>query len=151
MRKALIVVDLEDGVDRIVDPILKLASRADIVILARNGTQRTKTPTALRRVVDYIVTKGIDGRPTYSAFDGGTLRPIESLEEILTREKVSDVVICGCTLRTVVSQTAFDARALGYSTTVCFDATVMGGEILGPMEKLQKADIDIQDSNEIWI
>lgn len=148
-KKALIVIEVHDK--RVFPSILLLAERADLVILDRNGAGN-RLPTPLKQVGDCITTRGINpDKPNYSAFDGGTLRPIESLESILAREQVSDVVVCGATLRTIVSQTAFDANALGYNTLVCYDATIPGGEILGPLKKLQAAGIDFEESSDIWI
>jgi hypothetical protein len=150
--RALIVTDVLGtevrGTDPILPVILQLAERADFVIVSRNGTT-TKVPTSLKKAASIIVTRGIDPeRPNYSAFDGGTLRPVESLEVILARKEVTEVVVCGCTLNSVVAQTAFDANALGYVTTICIDAC--SGDVLVRSPKIERAGITIAESGDIW-
>jgi nicotinamidase-related amidase len=154
-RRAVIIADVENG-DVYLPGILWLAERADLVIVSRDGTSSAKIPASLKRVATYTVTRGIDpDKPNYSAFDGGTLRPIEPLETILARERVTEVAVCGHTLESVVAQTAFDASALGYVTTVCRDISSIGVDetIEGAAEmyaKLARAGIAVTKSGDIW-
>lgn len=154
-RRALIAADVLAG-DPTLPTVLLLAKDADVVIVARNGTVEARVPPQLKRLATYTVTRGIDpDKPNYSAFDGGTLRPIESLESILAREKVTEVVVCGyipLVLQSVILQTAFDANALGYPTTVCLNASVAGSTevLLETIGKLERAGIPTKQSGEIW-
>lgn len=135
------------GSDRIIDPLVEYAAlAADVIILSRNlhppdhksfeflPPNCVKGTPGARIVADlaafafkpncYVISKGLDpDKFGYSAFEGGTLRPLESLEDILAHEKVSHVAIGGYWLNGCVAQTAFDANALGYATAVESGAT----------------------------
>jgi nicotinamidase-related amidase len=68
---------------------------------------------------NYVVAKAMKrDHGGFSAFEGGTLRPLESLEDILAREEITHVTVGGYLLEGAVANTAFDANALGYSTMV---------------------------------
>jgi nicotinamidase/pyrazinamidase len=74
---------------------------------------------------NYVITKGLaKDQGGYSAFEGGTLRPLESLEDILRYEKITHIAIGGYWLDQCVAQTAFDASALGYSTAIEMTCTL---------------------------
>ena len=74
---------------------------------------------------NYVVTKGLTRQGgSFSAFEGGTLRPLESLEDILRREEVTHVAVGGYWLDWCVAQTAFDANALGYNVAVELPCTL---------------------------
>lgn len=74
---------------------------------------------------NYVITKSLArDQGGYSAFEGGTLRPLESLEDILRREEVTHIAVGGYWLDGVVAQTAFDAAALGYSTAIELSCTL---------------------------
>lgn len=150
-KRALIVANaqIDENTERL-EAILRVANMADIVILSHEWKERV--PASLKRVADFTITTGKKGteKEAFSAFEGGTLRPIKSLEEILSQEHVGDVIVCGWTLNSMVGQTAFDARALGYDTTVCYDGSRAGGEILQISIRLDNAGIWIKDSTEIW-
>jgi nicotinamidase-related amidase len=87
------------------------------------GTHGAKIVSDLAAVLakkdHYVVTKAMEpGQAGYSAFEAGTLRPLENLEDILEREEVTHVSVGGYWLEYAVSNTAFDANALGYNTAV---------------------------------
>jgi len=58
------------------------------------------------------------GATIKARFSGGTLRPLESLEDILAREEITHITVGGYLLEGAVANTAFDANALGYSVMV---------------------------------
>jgi nicotinamidase/pyrazinamidase len=120
---------------------------ADIVIVSRNlhpvdhqsfeetppncvkGSTGARIVSGLAAIVakpeNYVISKGMDfDQGGYSAFDGGTLRPLESLEDILKKEKITHVAVGGYWLDWCVAQTAFDASALGYSTAIEMTCTL---------------------------
>jgi len=73
-----------------------------------------------------VVRKGSNGEDGYSGFSmrhpvSGETVPTE-LAELLGRSGVTRVVICGLATDYCVKQTAIDARAHGYPTTVLEDA-----------------------------
>lgn len=98
---------------------------------------------------NYVITKCLErSQGGYSAFEGGTLRPLESLEDILRREEVTHVTIGGYWLEWCVAQTAFDANALGFSTAIEMNCTLPfpdfgqdSSEYATIMEKLTKAGV----------
>jgi nicotinamidase-related amidase len=134
------------GTDRIIAPLVEYATvAADLVIVSRElhppdhrsfvgfgghlpphcikGTSGAKVIPDLATVIaqkdSYVISSGIDrDQGGFSAFEGGTLRPLESLEDILAREKITHVAVGGYWLEYAVSNTAFDANALGYNTAV---------------------------------
>lgn len=117
------------------------------------GTKGARLNPHIKSIADYIVTKGQDPNPpdAYSAFAGGTLRPLESTEDILKREKIDEVWVVGLLLGWCVSQTAFDANALGYPTSIFLDSTIaLPGEEGKAIAALIRAGIDISDG-ETWI
>lgn len=71
-----------------------------------------------------IIEKGLDPAiDSYSAFfDNGRLAQTE-LDNILKKNKVSEVVVCGLALDYCVKFTALDAHDLGYKTFVVNEAT----------------------------
>src|SRR5208282_493394 len=76
-------------------------------------------------VAHYVVTKGQSrDQGGYTAFEAGTLRPLESLEDILVREQIKYVTVGGYWLEHCVAQTAFDANALGYDTGIDLKLTI---------------------------
>jgi nicotinamidase/pyrazinamidase len=133
--------------DRIIEPLIEYATlAADVVIASRNlhpddydfgtsppscikGTPGARIVTDLAVIVakpeNYVISKGMDrGQGGYSAFEGGTLRPLESLEDILRNEKITHVAVGGYWLDLCVAQTAFDAAALGYATAIEMTCTL---------------------------
>jgi nicotinamidase/pyrazinamidase len=158
--------------DRILEPLIEYATlAADIVIASRNlrppnhklfenspascvkGTPGAKIVSDLAVIVakpeNYVISKGLDGdRGEFSAFEGGTLRPLESLEDILRREEVTHIAVGGYWLERCVAQTAFDAAALGYATAIEMNCTLPfpGFDSKSPerakiLEKLSKAGV----------
>lgn len=137
--------------DQVLGPIAQLAREAELVVASRDWhpahhfsfsnrpayqdgswpkhcVQKTKGAaihTSVRRYADYTISKGTQAGPPdqYSAFAGKTLRPVESLEEILARYPISTVVVAGLALDYCVQFTAFDAVAAGFRTIVPLDAT----------------------------
>lgn len=98
---------------------------------------------------NYVITKSIaPDQGGFSAFEGGTLRPLESLEDILRREEITHVAVGGYWLEWCVAQTAFDASALGFATAIEISCTLPFPEF-GPgsserakiFEKLAKAGV----------
>jgi len=60
----------------------------------------------------------VDPPDSYSGFEAETLRPKESVEEILKLDGIFEVWIMGYGHSWDVPQTAFDAAALGYNTSI---------------------------------
>lgn len=138
--------------DSIVGAILGHAKKADIVIASRDlhpgnhfsfvkepefkdgswpghcvqGTSGAEIDRRIRKIADYTVSKGMRPEPPddYSAFAGGTLRPTVSTETILRENYIRRVVVAGLLLGWCVSQTAFDANALGFETLVPRNSTL---------------------------
>jgi nicotinamidase/pyrazinamidase len=152
--------------DRIIEPLVEYATlAADVVILSRNlhpsdhlsfedspmncvkGTSGARIVSDLAaiaaKVENYVITKGIaKDQGGYSAFEGGTLRPLESLEDILRREKITHIAVGGYWLDKCVAQTACDASALGYSTVVEMTCTLPYPDF-APDSKERKMTFDI--------
>lgn len=136
------------GSDSIIAPLVEYAAlAADIVICSRNirppdhesftvGPVNCVKGTPGARIVsdfaaigsnpkNYVITKSLErDREGFSAFEGGTLRPLESLEDILQREEVTHVIVGGYWLDQCVARTAFDANALGYTTAIEMQCTI---------------------------
>ena len=134
------------GSDDILLPLVEYATlAADVVIASRNlhpanhrsfvkfggylppncikGTPGAKIVSNITGIVaqahNYVVTKAtLPNQGGFSAFEGGTLRPLESLEDILAREEITHITVGGYLLEGAVANTAFDANALGYSVMV---------------------------------
>jgi len=134
------------GSDDILLPLVEYATlAADVVIASRSlyppdhtsffkyggynppncikGTPGAKIVSNITGIVaqahNYVVTKGTErDQGGFSAFEGGTLRPLESLEDILAREEITHITVGGYLLENAVANTAFDANALGYSVMV---------------------------------
>lgn len=112
------------------DPIY-LASEhgGDWAMNCVKGTPGARIVADLASIVakpsNYVVTKSLQRtQGGFSAFEGGTLRPLESLEDILYREQITHVTVGGYWLDWAVAQTAFDASALGYQTAIDKQCTV---------------------------
>lgn len=157
------------GSDGIIGPLVDYATiAADVLIVSRNihpsdhlsfnillppncikGTSGAKiVPEVVSLIAkkenSYVITKGVKpDEGGFSAFEGGTLRPLETLEEILEREKITHVTVGGYWLEHCVSQTAFDANALGYSTAIDLAASFARdpNEISRVLNDLEKAGI----------
>lgn len=134
--------------DRIIEPLVEYATlAADVVIASRNlrsadhvsfenvpascvkGTPGAKIVSDLAAIVakpeNYVISKALNkNQGDFSAFEGGTLRPLENLEDILRNEKITHVTVGGYWLEFCVAQTAFDASALGYSTAIELTCTL---------------------------
>lgn len=112
------------------DPIYKIGTgQGAWPINCVKGTPGAKIVPDIAAIVaqpqNYVITKGIDRQQGgFSAFEGGTLRPLESLEDILRHEKITHVVVGGYWLDWCVAQTACDANALGYRTVVEMSCTL---------------------------
>jgi nicotinamidase/pyrazinamidase len=134
------------GSDEILLPLVEYATlAADVIIVSRNlhpanhgsfvkfggclppncikGTPGARVVSNLSGIVaqphNYVITKATEpDQGGFSAFEGGTLRPLESLEDILAREEVTHITVGGYWLEGAVANTAFDANALGYSVMV---------------------------------
>src|ERR1700677_585147 len=151
--------------DRILEPLIEYATlAADKVIASRNlhpadhksfethpancvkGTSGARIVADLAAIVakpeNYVISKGLDSdRGGFSAFEGGTLRPLESLEDILRREEITHVAIGGYWFDFCVAQTAYDAAALGYATAIETNCTFPFPEI-DPDSPKRKAVFD---------
>ncbi len=132
-KTALILVDFQtdnitvggdDPIKRLkmYDPVIPVdmvvASRKYAANICKKGTKGARLNPYVTRMADVIVTKEAVGP---SAFEGGTLRPIE---RILKIHGITRVVVGGYFLEWTVAQTAFDANALGYDTSVDLSMTV---------------------------
>jgi nicotinamidase/pyrazinamidase len=83
------------------------------------GTKGGRLHTSVSKYADYVVSMGMNrNEEAYSAFQGKTLRPVHSLEEILQIERVDTVVVCGIRFAVEVKHTALDANAIGYRTVI---------------------------------
>jgi nicotinamidase/pyrazinamidase len=137
--------------DRILIPLVQLTRNASLVVASRDWhpdnhfsfsdepryedgswpphcvqkTRGAKIHPSINRYADFIISKGMkyDGPDDYSVFAGKTLRPVETLEEILQRTPIDTVVVGGLAFDYCVRYTALDACALGYHTVVPLDAT----------------------------
>lgn len=96
------------------------------------GTRGAKLHPSVRKYADYTISKGMKpNEEAYSAFAGKTLRPVQTLEEILEMHTMHHVdmmfdetiLVTGLALDYCVAHTAFDANAIGYRTIVPLDAT----------------------------
>lgn len=112
------------------DPVFKAgASQGSWPVSCVKGTSGAKIVPDLAAIAakpeNYVITKGLDRQHGgFSAFEGGTLRPLESLEDILRREEITHVAVGGYWLDWCVAQTAFDANALGYATAIETNCTL---------------------------
>ncbi len=94
---------------------------------------------------DYITT-----RKGMSAFEGGTLRPLKNLEEILRAEKVDKLWIVGPQdddgrdVVITVAQTAFDASALSIETHVSIHGDLGKALMRSAGERLDYAGIKLE-------
>lgn len=157
------------GSDDILLPLVEYATlAADVVIASRNlrppnhksfakfgghlppscikGTPGARIIPDLADIVarphNYIVTKAQEpDQGGYSAFEGGTLRPLESLEDILAREEITHVTVGGYWLEGAVANTAFDANALGYSVMVELRSTTGVANRSVTLDRFEKAGI----------
>lgn len=133
MSTALILVDCQAdniavGGDSPIQWLKKMGLTSDLVVASRRyaaktckkGTKGARIHPYVSKLADVIVTKEGGG---VSAFEGGTLRPIESTERILKAHKIDRAVIGGYFLEWTVAQTAFDANALGIETSVDLQLT----------------------------
>jgi nicotinamidase/pyrazinamidase len=155
--------------DRVIKPLREAAKHFDLVICSRDWHPKNhcsfqpqgqwpvhcvqRTPGArivasLRRTAKYTISKGMDPmQDAYSAFAGHTLRPEQSLEELLERHDIGTVVVGGLAFDVCVKFTAFDSNALAFRTIVPKDL----GAALSPegeaetTEALERAGIEVPD------
>ena len=112
------------------DPIYKVGKNYGAwPINCVKGTPGAKIVSDLAAIAsrphNYVVTKSMNrDQGGFSAFEGGTLRPLESLEDILHREMITHVAVGGYWLDWCVAHTAFDANALGYATAIEISCTL---------------------------
>jgi nicotinamidase/pyrazinamidase len=130
----------------IIGPLVTLAKEMDLVIASRDwhpsnhcsfhthggpypphciqDTQGARINSKIRKVADYIVSKGMDpSLEAYSAFTGETLRPKKALPDILKESGIERVIIGGLAMELCVRYTALDSAASGYLTIVGLDVT----------------------------
>lgn len=166
-----------DG-DRVLLPLANLARQADLVIASRDWhpnnhfsfsddplyqdgswpphcvqkTRGAQLHPSIRKYADYVISKGMNrNEEAYSAFQGKTLRPVRTLEEILRASPIEIVVVGGLVLDYCVRYTALDASALGFKTVVPLDTSV-GLTVDGTQAALQsfvRAGIEVVDHYEI--
>lgn len=74
---------------------------------------------------NHVVCKG-QGKPAYSAFEGVTAAGL-SLNELLERERVQEVYVCGLATDYCVKATALDSVKHLFSTTLIRDLTAAVG------------------------
>ena len=111
------------------DPVYKVGAKRAWPVACVKGTPGAKIVPDLAAIAtksqNYVITKSLSREQGgFSAFEGGTLRPLESLEDILRREEVTHVAVGGYWLDWCVAQTAFDANALGYATAIEMSCTL---------------------------
>jgi nicotinamidase/pyrazinamidase len=137
--------------DEILIPLAQYAREADLVIASRDwhpqnhfsfsddpqyvdgswpphciqGTKGAKIHRSVRKYAQYTVSKGMNRNPpdAYSAFVAKTMRPVRTLEELLSAQPVRRLVIGGLAMDVCVRHTALDANALGYETIVPLELT----------------------------
>lgn len=138
--------------DAILRPLAALASRASLVVTTRDwhpdnhfsfvdeptysdaswpphcvqGTKGARIHPGISKYADFVISKGMGVNPpdAYSAFAGRTLRPIQTLEEILLRFHGNTIIIAGLALDYCVYYTACDANTLpGFQVVVPLDCT----------------------------
>lgn len=129
----------------------KMRTQEDLSFLAHGGKYKphclkgTKGANLLPELThaDYITTTA-----GLSAFEGGTLRPLKTLEEILKEQKqtIASITVCGYYLEDDVAQTAFDSNALGYTTYVYLPAcqTYTGAPSPATVERLERAGVVVR-------
>lgn len=160
-KTVLILVDFEAAKVATDDAPLKRLKqgypKCDLIIASRYHNAKTrqdkkgsKLVPFVSKLADVVVSKEDIGP---SAFEGGALRPIESTEKIIKTVDAEHVIVGGYFLEWAVAQTAFDANALGYQTTV--DLAICGSEgiLLPPshinykaqeiLERLDKAGVKL--------
>jgi nicotinamidase/pyrazinamidase len=157
VKTALIIVDYQEDFYPALCPVegvLELAEQVDVVIATQSahpknhpsfaefgvhcikGSKGARLHPAIKEVADYVPTKGRSTDEDYSAFEACTLRPLEWVEEILKVEGVGEVWVAGLGHRWDVVQTAFDANALGYPTTIWYEyAPIMNPETQARLER----------------
>lgn len=159
--------------DTIIPVLVQLAGEVDTLIVARDlhpidhitfraqggiwpehcvkGTRGAWLHPAITDLEpEYVATKGQDRlEGGHSAFEAETLRPLRKVEDILKDEKITDVIVGGYLLEWAVAQTAFDANALGYKTTLKLSASqtwLAPGERQGDIvSRLEKAGVTVDD------
>lgn len=104
------------------------------------GTRGARLHAALDSVSNYVITQ-----TGFSAFEGGTLRPLRPLEDILKDGQIDKIIIGGFFLEEEVAQTAFDANALGYETRVDLAGSQSSPyrRVRGVIEKLEYAGVTV--------
>lgn len=110
------------------------------------GTKGVKIHPKIRKVADFIVSKGYDAEyEAYSAFAGTTLKPKLTLEELLKEQAITQVVVVGLALDYCVMYTALDANALGYETSVDWGGVmpVDPSKSEEVAEKLERAGVSV--------
>jgi nicotinamidase-related amidase len=123
MRTALLAVDvqknyLSDG-STIIHPLTLVARDVNLVIVCRYADGGLVHPQ-IRKLANFTTTRGQED-VDYSAFDGGTLRPAHSLEELLRTNEVEGVIVGG--IGESVVFTACDANAIGLESVVPLNCT----------------------------
>lgn len=112
-------------------------------------TRGAKIHPSINKYANFVISKGMNRNPPddYSAFTGKTLRPVESLEVILSRSPITTVIVGGLALDYCVLYTALDANALGYRTVVPLDATRPVDPFSGAqaIEMLKSRNIEVID------
>jgi nicotinamidase-related amidase len=134
IKRALILVDCQaDNIalggdypikrfKQFYEPVeLVVASRRYAPKVCKKGTPGARITPYVSKRAQAVVTK--DDGVSPSAFEGGSLRPIESTEHILKTYGITHVIVGGYFIEWSVSQTAFDASALGLDTTVDLSIT----------------------------
>jgi nicotinamidase-related amidase len=89
------------------------------------NTPGAKLHPAIKKMANYTISVR---NPGYSGFQGTTLRPIETLEDLLLEHEVQHVTVCG--LGDSVVFTALDSAALGYQTRIAKDASIFVNDLL---------------------
>src|SRR5271154_4916353 len=133
-KLALILVDCQadniaEGGDYPVKRLKQGYESIDLILASRRygpkvcvkGTPGARINPYVSKQASALITK--DGGASPSVFEGGTLRPIESTERILKADGITHIIIGGYFLEWAVAQTAFDANALGFDTTVDLSIT----------------------------
>ncbi len=150
-RTALLAVDVQndflpggalavDSGDAVVEPLVQLASRVDVVVATRDfhpashcsfvarggpwpahcviGSDGARIDPRIDGIADLVVSKGTDpDREAYSGFDG------TGLAGMLRALGVGHVLVGGLATDYCVKATALAAAAEGFDTTVVRDAT----------------------------
>jgi nicotinamidase/pyrazinamidase len=103
---------------------------------------------------DIVVKKGTNTKiDSYSGFFDNSKKQKTELDNILKKNNIKNIFVCGLATDYCVSYTAFDGEELGYNVSFIEDASkgIDEKSIKIAIEKMKKKNIKILNSNSIII